>query len=127
MRTLSIEARRFSRSLGFFTLAALARTFSSVPYSLSRLAAVFSPTPGTPGMLSILSPVSASRSPTWRGGTPHFSSTSLGPYHFSYMESYERRESSTSCIRSLSPVTMTTSQPCARARRASVAMTSSAS
>ncbi len=80
-------ATRFSRSFGFFTLPAFASTFSRVPYSFSSPAAVFSPTPGTPGMLSILSPVRERRSATWLGGTPHFSSTSAGPYHFSYIES----------------------------------------
>jgi hypothetical protein len=78
---------RFSRSFGFFTSGAWASTLSSEPYCFSKPAAVFSPTPGTPGMLSILSPVRASRSGSDDGGTPHFSSTSAGPYHFSYIES----------------------------------------
>ena len=34
------------------------------------------PIPGTPGTLSTLSPISASTSPTFSGGTPNFSSTS---------------------------------------------------
>ena len=38
--------------------------------------AVFGPMPGTPGTLSTLSPISASTSPTFSGGTPNFSSTS---------------------------------------------------
>jgi len=46
----------FSPSLPF-TLSALSKTFSSVPYSCNNLAAVFSPTPGMPGILSAASPI----------------------------------------------------------------------
>ena len=43
---------------------------SMVPYSCSSLIAVFSPTPGTPGMLSVASPLSALRSGICSGSSP---------------------------------------------------------
>ena len=41
--------------------------------------AVFGPTPGTPGMLSLASPLSASTSRMHGGGTPHFLEIASGP------------------------------------------------
>ena len=49
---------------------------SSEPYSWMRRLAPFSPMPGTPGMLSIESPIRARTSTTFSGGTPKSSSTS---------------------------------------------------
>ena len=39
-------------------LSIFSKTASTEPYSFINLKAVFSPTPGTPGMLSDLSPIS---------------------------------------------------------------------
>ena len=58
----------------------LASRFSMLSYSVSSFTAVFSPTPGHPGMLSELSPMSPRRSITWSTRlSPHFSSTSFSP------------------------------------------------
>ena len=54
--------------------------FSMSPYFAIRLAAVFWPTPGTPGILSMLSPHNASMSITFFGlSMPNFSFTSFTP------------------------------------------------
>ena len=42
-------------------------------------AAVLTPMPGTPGTLSVESPISACTSSTFSGGTPNFSITSSRP------------------------------------------------
>ena len=57
-RTSSLCAAKFSASFGVWSAAA-ASSASVLPYLLSSLAAVFSPTPGTPGKLSEGSPRSA--------------------------------------------------------------------
>ncbi len=103
---------------------------SSVPNCRSRSAAVLGPTPGTPGTLSLVSPVSARKSRTCPGLTPNFSRTSGGPKVRSRIESHVTTWSSpswTSCMRSLSALTMTTRSPSASARAATAAMRSSAS
>ena len=86
-----IVARNFEKriasalSISFFCSApfiwwVLSRRFSTEPQVFISLAAVFSPTPGHPGMLSLTSPSRASRSITWAGvSMPYFSLTSLGP------------------------------------------------
>ena len=52
---------------------------SMLPNSLISLTAVFSPTPGQPGKLSALSPISASKSMTWSGEVmPYFWQTAAG-------------------------------------------------
>jgi hypothetical protein len=53
---------------------------ASVPYWSSRLAAVLSPTPRIPGMLSLVSPTSARKSGIFSGGTPIFLITSSRVY-----------------------------------------------
>ncbi len=68
-RTRSAWSRRFSRSLGESS-SSRARRVSRSPYWLTSLAAVFSPTPGTPGRLSEGSPRRAARSAYGSGGTP---------------------------------------------------------
>ena len=96
-----------------------------------HLAAVFSPTPGMLGRLSLGSPRSAAKSGYWAGVRPYFSSTASGVNRV--MSLIPRRVISTvtwsltSCSASRSPVTMSTSMPSAAAWVASVAMTSSAS
>src|SRR5439155_1352476 len=77
-RTTSRLASAFSRSLGFLIWPARDSTPSSVPNSSSSAAAVFSPTPGMPGTLSILSPVRASRSATRCGGAAERSVGRMG-------------------------------------------------
>ena len=63
-----------------FILSALSSTDSSDPYSANNFAAVFSPTPGIPGILSTASPIMANMSITWSTFCMfHFSHTSAGP------------------------------------------------
>ena len=50
---------------------AAATTASIVPNRLSRVAAVLSPTPATPGRPSEASPRSVARSAYWRASTPY--------------------------------------------------------
>ena len=75
----------------------------------------------------MLSPISASTSPTSSGGTPNFSRTSSTPSRRFFMVSSTETSSSQSCIRSLSDEQITTCIPAALATLASVAMMSSAS
>ncbi len=82
-------------------------------------------------MLSLVSPISASTSRMCSGPTPHFSRTAPSSIRFqpSPLPSGASTVTcaSTSWSMSLSPVTSTTSWPSASPRRASVAITSSAS
>ena len=77
----------------------------------------------------MLSPISASTSPTCSGPTPNFSRTSGGPMRRFFIVSSTATPPSSvqSWVRSLSDEQMTTSIPAARATLASVAMMSSAS
>ncbi len=103
----------------------------SEPNWTSHFAAVFGPTPGTPGRLSLDSPTIAARSGYSRGGTPYFSSTAAGSIRaISETPRFGYRivtSSDTSWNASRSPVLISTSKPCSAAWVASVAMTSSAS
>jgi len=65
--------------------------------------------------LSTLSPISASTSPTFSGGTPNFSSTCSRPIRRSFIVSSMSipASSSISCIKSLSELTIVTFQPAA--------------
>ena len=108
--------------------------FSGSPYSASRpprpcsnACAVFSPTPGTPGMLSEESPISARKSIINSGGTPYFATTSSGPRIVLVMVLMSVMPGVTSCAISLSPVLISTGRPIFSASRASVPITSSAS
>ena len=67
-------------------LSAFLITSSKLPYSLSHLAAVFSPTFVIPGMLSDLSPTRASNSATLFGKTPNFSLTPFSSKKISLIE-----------------------------------------
>ena len=58
-----------------FSSSVRASSSSTEPNSWTSLAAVFSPTPGTPGMLSEVSPLSATYSRYFDGGSPKRSST----------------------------------------------------
>ena len=57
---------------------ACATRSSRLPYCCSHLTAVFGPTPGTPGRLSLDSPTSAARSGYIAGVAKYFSSTVAG-------------------------------------------------
>ena len=83
-----------------------------------RSAAVFTPIPGTPGTLSVESPISDCTSTTLDGGTPKRSITSASPSILFFIVSYMRTPGRTSCIRSLSEETMVTSAPASAASRA---------
>ena len=73
--------------------------------------------PGTPGTLSVESPISACTSMTFSGGTPNFSITSARPIFLSFMVSSKTTRSLTSCIKSLSEETMVAVAPAAPASR----------
>ena len=115
----AVSASRASASRIFFaprtpvrsTASRCARISSTGPSSRTSVAAVFSPMPATPGMLSIGSPMRPRTSGTRAGSTPKRSRTSAGPQRRSRMVSSQVVRSSTSCIRSLSPVTITVSRP----------------
>ncbi len=105
--------RRFSCLIS----PARASSVSRSPYSVMSAAAVLTPMPGTPGTLSVESPISDCTSITLSGGTPNFSITSAGPIRRSFMVSYMVTPSLTSCIRSLSDDTMVALAPAAQACR----------
>mmetsp|Transcript_33356 Transcript_33356/g.92216 ORF Transcript_33356/g.92216 Transcript_33356/m.92216 type:complete len:231 (+) Transcript_33356:1039-1731(+) len=92
--------------------SAASKTRTSVPCLRSRAAAFFGPIPGTPGMLSQLSPVSANRSLICSGFTPKRASTpawsrlSAGFNGLAWM----RTLGPASCMRSLSTEMMCTGQ-----------------
>ena len=104
---------------------------ASEPNSATHLAAVFSPTPGMLGRLSLGSPRSAAKSGYWTGVRPYLAATSSGVNRV--ISLMPRRvistvmRSSTSCSTSRSPVTISTSMPACSAWVARVAMMSSAS
>ena len=90
----------------------LASTLSRSPNAWISWVAVLGPTPGTPGTLSTLSPIKASTSPTFSGPTPNFSITAASSIRRSFIvSSMSTWPSSTSCIRSLSELTIVTFQP----------------
>ena len=103
----------------------------SEPNSAIHLVAVFSPTPGMPGRLSLGSPRTAAKSGYCAGESPYFSVTVAGVKRvISVMPRLVISTvtwSETSWSTSRSPVTMRTSMACASACVASVAMRSSAS
>jgi hypothetical protein len=84
------------------TLGLAAISASRSGYALTSSAAVLSPTPATPGMLSLVSPRSARKSASRSGGTPNFSITAARVYVCARIASITAVCSPTSCIRSLS-------------------------
>ena len=70
IRASSACSTRFCLRLAPEISSTLASTRSSVPNRCSSWVAVFSPIPGTPGMLSEVSPRSPIRSVISAGGTP---------------------------------------------------------
>ena len=94
-----------------FIVGAAASTASSVPNSLTRAAAPLGPIPGTPGTLSVESPISACTSIIFSGATPNFSITSARPMGFFFIGSSIATPGRMSCIRSLSEDTMVAVPP----------------
>ncbi len=94
-----------------FTSETRSSSTSSEPNLLMSSAAVFGPMPSTPGTLSMLSPISASTSPTCSGPTPNFSRTSSAPKRRLRMVSRTNTSPQQSCMRSLSDEQITTSMP----------------
>ena len=74
---VSANSMRFWRRLGVCS-SAWARISSRVPYFSINCAAVFSPMPGTPGRLSLESPIMPRRSGMRPGSTPYRSRTFAG-------------------------------------------------
>ena len=122
----SSAPRRFSPATPLMA-PALATSASSEPYSMSHLAAVLGPTLGTPGTLSTASPTRVWKSTISAGGTPNSAVTPATSRRLPFMVSMMVMRSSTSWLRSLSPLDITTRKPWAAAVLASVPMTSSAS
>ena len=75
--TLPRCSRSASPALPFTSPTRFTR-FSSEPKSVIHLVAVFSPTPGIDGRLSLGSPRSAAKSGYWAGVRPYFSSRPAG-------------------------------------------------
>ena len=113
------------------TLSTLASNAFSDPYSAIHFAAVFSPTPGIEGKLSLGSPRRAAKSGYCAGVKPYFSSTASGVMRArSVTPRFGYRTVVFSLINwneSRSPVQINTSKPSASASLASVAIMSSAS
>src|SRR5690348_14412875 len=84
-RAASACARNFSasdlapRKCRKATSSTRASSVSSEPKCASNAAAPFAPMPGTPGMLSIASPVNARKSTTWCASTPSRAGTPAAP------------------------------------------------
>ena len=93
----------------------------------NRPSADLSPTPGTPGMLSTLSPFNAKKSIISSGPTPNLSSTPGTSIKVLFMVLIKVTWLSTNCAISLSPVLTNERIPNAVARFVNVPMTSSAS
>ena len=118
---------RASRSFGPPTSSAWATKLSSVPNCCSHFVAVFGPTPGTPGTLSVASPTSDWKSTTWAGVTPQsFSSPAASSRSF-FRKLRIVTRSDRSCRQSLSLVQRNTARSRAAPSDANVAITSSAS
>ena len=134
MRALASFAASFARTPGLMALSSMC---SYTPSRLSkrwmRSRAVFSPTPGTPGMLSEVSPIRLFTSMSCLGFTPYFSTTaassittvSLRPIRVAAKSTVTC--SFTSCRLSRSPVAMRQSSPRAAAAAERVPSRSSAS
>ena len=97
------------------------------PIPFNKACALLSPTPGTPGMLSTLSPLSARKSITSSGGIPNFVFTPSTSISWFVMVLIKVTCSFTSCAMSLSPVLIRVSIPFSVACLANVPITSSAS
>ena len=106
----SLDASTFSFIFPL-SLSVLAKRFSMEPNSAINFFAVFSPTPGSPGMLSALSPIIPRKSITCSGvSTSNFFCTSGIP-QTSYpppneLGLYIKIFSETNCAKSLSGVTI---------------------
>ena len=129
-RAWSAKAVSFSPSFPL-TLPALASTSSRVPYSCRSFTAVLSPTPGTPGMLSLESPARPFQSVTCSGVKPYSSYTLEGVKRIVSLMPLRVNISSvpppTSCSASRSPVSSSGVTPEAAPFRLRVPSRSSAS
>ena len=76
-RSSSTWSRMLCWVLGGFTSSSRSINPSTEPNSVSSLMAVLAPTPGTPGMLSVVSPCSALMSATASGPSPPYRSFTL--------------------------------------------------
>lgn len=68
--TFSAFSIRFSRRLFCLIFSAWEIKLLNDPYSLIRVAAIFGPIPGAPGILSAESPAKAKTSPNLSAATP---------------------------------------------------------
>ena len=114
-------------------LTALSSMLSYTPCRLPNFeisaSAVFSPMPGTPGMLSDESPIRLFTSMSWGGSMPYFSRMAAGSMGMVSLLVASRTvvASSTSCRLSRSPVASSVVPPAASQAAASVPKISSAS
>ena len=97
------------------------------PYFWINSVAVLGPTPFTPGMLSLASPIRPITSITLSGGTPNLSITSGFSKRLSFIVSSMWTLGEINCIMSLSPLTIVTAIPACSPIFARVPMMSSAS
>jgi hypothetical protein len=124
-RTALSERRNDSRNFSDFTSSSRPSSPAAEPNWLNKPAAVFGPTPGTPGMLSTLSPINASQSTICDGSTHRFWRAPVRPSrpprscHSGFNNPIC---GDTSCIKSLSALAMTTAMPACAACRARQAM-----
>ena len=109
--TLDRLARSASPTLPF-TASTLSTSACSDPYSMIHFDAVFSPTPGMPGRLSLGSPRSAAKSGYCVGVNPYFSTTASGVNRVSSLTPLRGYKTVTSSLtnwsESRSPVTTST-------------------
>ena len=134
-RLLIMASCACSSTLAFtpfgFTLSTFAMRFSTLPYSKISLVAVFSPTPGIPGILSDWSPIRPLKSMNWVGVKPYLSIMACRSYRSNSETPLRVRMifviSVANCSSSLSPVMMSGSIPQDSASFAIVPIRSSAS
>ena len=126
-KALSLLAIKVSLLLFCLISDALSSRVSKSLYLLISSAAVLTPIPGTPGILSDESPASDWTSITCSGFTPNFSSTSFSPITLLFIGSNNLIFVETNCIKSLSDEITVTFAPAAIIFFEYVAIKSSAS
>ena len=87
MMALSLFSKIVSLLLFCLISWALDKSFSKFPYLFINSAAVFTPIPGTPGTLSLVSPARAWTSITLSDLTPNFFITSSSPRNLFFIGS----------------------------------------
>ena len=108
---LSLFSIRVSLLLFCFISLADFKSFSKVPYLLISSAAVFTPIPGTPGTLSLLSPARDWTSITFDASTPNLLIISSSEINLFFIGSNIRTPFLYNCIKSLSDETIVTLAP----------------